>query len=72
MSYAVIAEGLTFNPPDNIYPTYASAQLAAETFAQKAAAWSDRDKAIYIVKLVSTLRPVTITRFEWEHRGEQP
>ena len=72
MSYAVIVEGITFNPPSDIYPTYASAQLAAETFAQKAEAWSNRDKAIYIVKLVSTLRPVTITRFEWEHRGEQP
>ena len=72
MSYAVIVEGITFNPPSDIYPTYASAQLAAETFAQKAEAWSNRDKAIYIVKLVSTLRPVTTIRFEWEHRGEQP
>ena len=65
MSYMVSVEGS--NAPTVIHPTYASAQLEAERLATLL---RNRDRVIHVLKLVSSLKPVTTHK--WEHRGEQP
>jgi hypothetical protein len=64
MSYMVSVEG--GNAPTVIHPTYASAQLEAERVAKLL---RDKSKTIHVLKLVSSLKPVTTHK--WEHRGEQ-
>ena len=64
MSYMVSVEGS--QAPTVIHPTYASAQMEAERLAQQP---RNNQRTIHVLKLVSTLRPTTIHR--WEHR-EQP
>ena len=65
MSYMVSVEGS--NAPTVIHPTYASAQLEAERLATQQ---RNRDRVIHVLKLVSSLKPVTTHKLE--HRGEQP
>ena len=65
MSYMVSVEGS--NAPTVIHPTYASAQLEAERLATLP---HNKDRVIHVLKLVSSLKPVTTHK--WEHRGEQP
>ena len=65
MSYMVSIEGS--QAPTVIHPTYASAQMEAERLAQQP---RNNQRAIHVLKLVSTLRPTTIHR--WEHRSEFP
>jgi hypothetical protein len=64
MSYMVSIEGS--NAPTVIHPTYASAQLEAERLATQP---RNKDRVIHVLKLVSSLKPVTTHK--WEHRGEQ-
>lgn len=64
MSYMVSIEGN--QAPTVIHPTYASAQMEAERLAQKP---RNQQRIIHVVKLVSSLKPVTTHK--WEHR-EQP
>lgn len=64
MSYMVSIEGN--QAPTVIHPTYASAQMEAERLAQQP---PNHQRIIHVVKLVSSLKPVTTHK--WEHR-EQP
>ena len=62
MSYMVSVEG--GQAPTVIHQTYASAQQEAERLAQQP---RNNQRTIHVLKLVSTLRPTTIHR--WEHRA---
>ena len=65
MSYMVSVEG--GQAPTVIHQTYASAQQEAERLAQQP---RNIQRTIHVLKLVSSLKPVTTHK--WEHRSEFP
>jgi hypothetical protein len=64
MSYMVSIEGS--QAPTVIHPTYQSAQMEAERLSKQP---RNQQRIIHVLKLVSSLKPVTTHK--WEHR-EQP
>ena len=62
MSYMVSIEGS--QAPIVIHPTYQSAQMEAERLAQQP---RNQQRTIHVLKLVSSLKPVTTHK--WEHRA---
>jgi hypothetical protein len=63
MSYMVSVEGA--QAPCKIHTTYQSAQMEAERLAQQ---HGNRNATIHVLKLVSSLKPVTTHK--WEHREQ--
>jgi hypothetical protein len=63
MSYMVSVEGS--QAPTVIHPTYASAQMEAERLSKQP---RNQQRTIHVLKLVSSLKPVTTHK--WEHREQ--